>query len=126
MRRILRDGDTYKVFVEGESYISDYVRQVAETLKPFGACNFQLRVKNGKPLIFEINARHSGTTHCRALAGFNEPLLVSNYLLHGEVPKFQIRPISILRYWQELVVENDAVTRLVGCGYIENPGSQGL
>lgn len=126
MRRVLRDGDTYKVFVENVSNISEYVRQVAETLKPFGACNFQLRLKDGKPVIFEINARHSGTTHCRALAGFNEPLMVANYLLYGEVPKFQIRPISILRYWQELVVENNAISRVIGHGFIENPDSQGL
>ena len=55
-------------------------------LRPFGACNFQLRLQDGVPLIFEIDARCSGTTYCRTLAGFNEPLMLADWLLRGSNP----------------------------------------
>jgi carbamoyl-phosphate synthase large subunit len=120
MRRTLRAGDTYKAFVVRDATIENYVRDVADALQPFGACNFQLRVRDGAPYIFDINARCSGTTHARSLAGFNEPLMISDYLLHGIEPTFDIREIVILRYWRELVVQPDTIASLVSRGRVEN------
>jgi carbamoyl-phosphate synthase large subunit len=122
MRRTLRAGDTYKAFVARDPAIETYVGDVADTLQPFGACNFQLRVRDGAPYIFEINARCSGTTHARSLAGFNEPRMIADYLLHGEEPKFQIRETVTLRYWQELVVPEEKLATLVREGRVENEG----
>ena len=122
MRRVLRDGDTYKAFVERNPRIESVVRDVVEALKPFGACNVQLRLKDGEPHVFEINARCSGTTAARALAGFNEPKLIADYLLRQIEPSYTVREITILRYWQELVVPNERIeelaqqSRLVGDG----------
>lgn len=104
MRRILRDGDTYKAFVEDNAEIEQLIAAVCAELKPEGACNFQLRLSD-KPYIFEINARCSGTTACRALAGFNEPLSIADYYLKGIEPQYDIKQISILRYWNELIVK---------------------
>jgi carbamoyl-phosphate synthase large subunit len=120
MRRVLRDGDTYKAFVENNPQLAAHIKTVAEALKPFGACNFQLRMKGGEPYIFEINARHSGTTYSRTLAGFNEPLMIADYLLCGKTPVYRIREISILRYWQELPVENLRIVALQEFGVISN------
>jgi carbamoyl-phosphate synthase large subunit len=113
MRRTLRDGDTYKCFTEKNSIIEGTVRRLLDAVKPFGACNVQLRVKDGKPYIFEINARCSGTTAARALAGFNEPKMIADYLIKGKEPLFDIKEISILRYWKELVVENSMISDLM-------------
>ncbi len=112
MRRILRDGDTYKCFTENNPIVEDVVRKIVETIKPFGACNVQLRLKNNKPYIFEINARCSGTTASRSICGFNEPKMIADYLLKGIEPKFEIKQQTILRYWKELVVENDVINNL--------------
>lgn len=109
MRRVLRDGDTYKAFIVDEPRIANVVNKLAELLNPFGPCNFQLRIKNGEPCIFEINSRCSGTTVCRAIAGFNEPLMCAEFLLEGKRPQFQIKPLSFLRYWSELIVGNDQI-----------------
>lgn len=122
MRRILRDGDTYKAFVERNPRIETFVRDVVELLQPFGACNIQLRLRNGKPYLFEINARCSGTTAARALAGFNEPKMIADYLLHGIEPSYTIREISILRYWKELVVDNQRIADLRNTGHIVGEG----
>lgn len=112
MRRTLRAGDTYKAFVVRDPALESYVAAAADALQPFGACNFQLRLEGGEPLIFEINARCSGTTYARALAGFNEPVMIADYLLRGIEPTFEIREITVLRYWKELVVESDVFTEL--------------
>ena len=112
MRRTLRDGDTYKAFVMNDPIINDHVRMVAEELQPFGACNFQLRLKDGKPYIFEINSRCSGITYGRACAGFNEPVMIADFLLKGRTPSYSIREVTILRYWKELLVENSAISML--------------
>lgn len=124
MRRQLRDGDTYKAFVEEDAPLSAYLTRVAEALRPFGACNFQLRKRGGDPYIFEINARCSGTTGARTLAGFNEPKMIADHLLDGITPAYQIRPIAILRYWKELVVEPSRIDDLARTGRIEGDGGR--
>lgn len=124
MRRILRDGDTYKAFVVQDEAIERTVREAAEALRPFGACNFQLRVRDGRSFIFEINARCSGTTHARTLAGFNEPRMIADLLINGIKPHHQIRNVAILRYWKELVVEQSALDCMATNGQVE--GTAGL
>ncbi|HEY3226048.1 MAG TPA: ATP-grasp domain-containing protein [Planctomycetota bacterium] len=122
MRRTLRDGDTHKAFVVREPEIESCVREAAERLKPFGPCNFQLRLRSGRPCIFDINPRCSGTSYCRALAGFNEPRMTLDRLERGADPAFEIRPISVFRYWQEIVVENGRLDETRRAGMTRNEG----
>jgi carbamoyl-phosphate synthase large subunit len=118
MRRILRQGDTYKAFVQNDPALADFVTSVLRTLRPFGACNVQLRVREGVPYIFEFNARSSGTTHCRALAGFNEPVMIADFLLKHLEPHPQARELTIFRYWNEMVVENARIAAMTHVGEI--------
>ncbi len=122
MRRVLRDGDTYKAFVVRDEATEQHVCRVAEALGPFGPCNFQLRIRDGAPYIFEINARCSGTSHARALAGFNEPLMTAAFLLNGREPVLDIQEIAVLRYWSELVVDNREIAAMRAKGAIEDKG----
>jgi carbamoyl-phosphate synthase large subunit len=112
MKRTLRDGDTYKCFSVKNEMIEAEVYKIMSVLQPFGACNVQLRVKDGKPFVFEINARCSGTTAARTLCGFNEPKMIADYLLHSIAPQFHIKEQTILRFWKELVVDNDKVAKV--------------
>jgi carbamoyl-phosphate synthase large subunit len=120
MKRTLRDGDTHKAHIIRHPKIEAHVKKVAEALKPFGPCNFQLRLRNGIPYIFEINPRFSGGTAIRALAGFNEPLMTLEFLERGIPPSFTIRPVSIFRYWKEIVVDARKVNDVRKCGSVEN------
>ncbi len=120
MKRILRNGDTYKCFTHYNKDIENTVFKIMDVLKPFGACNVQLRLQNGIPIVFEINARCSGTTGARALAGFNEPKMIADYLLYGKKPNFKIKKLSILRFWQELLVENEQIDQLEKEGKLAN------
>jgi len=123
MKRELRNGDTYKAFVVKDEKLSSFVKTVINVLKPFGACNVQLRVRNGIPYIFEFNARCSGTTASRALAGFNEPKMICDYIFKGiKEPEFRINEIAILRYWKELVVSYDKIKQMSSNGFLSEEG----
>jgi carbamoyl-phosphate synthase large subunit len=103
LRRDLKEGNTAAAYYEGENTaIEEYIHRVAEALKPFGACNFQLRLdREGTPKLFEINARHSGTTYMRALFGFNEVEYILK-MLRGETPAaIRLRRGVVKRYYEE-------------------------
>ncbi|MEP0134374.1 MAG: ATP-grasp domain-containing protein [Eudoraea sp.] len=112
MQRILRGGETYKCFTIKNDVIEEEVRKILEAIKPFGACNVEFKLKDGKPYVFEVNARCSGTTAARACSGFNEPKMIADYLLKGIKPEYSFREQTILRYWKELLVENDLIDEL--------------
>lgn len=112
MRRILRGGETYKCFTIKNDIIEEEVKKIVEAFKPFGAFNVELKLKNGKPYVFEVNARCSGTTAARACSGFNEPKMIADYLLKKIEPKYFFKEQTVLRYWKELVVDNDLITEL--------------
>jgi len=103
MKRTLRDGDTNKCFSIRSPVIEETVRKVIKIIKPFGACNIQLRLKNAIPYVFEINARCSGTTASRTLCGFNEPKMIADYLLKGIEPSYQVKEQTILRYLKDQI-----------------------
>jgi carbamoyl-phosphate synthase large subunit len=113
MKRVLRDGDTYKAFVEKNEKLSCVVESTTRVLRPFGACNIQLRVRDNTICIFEINARCSGTTASRALVGFNEPKTICDYIFKKiDRQPFDIREFAVLRYWKELVVSYDKIAEM--------------
>ncbi len=121
MKRQLRDGDTYKAFVVKNDDLSNFIKNVINVLRPFGACNVQLIVRDGIPYIFEFNARCSGTTASRALAGFNEPKMICDYIFRGiDNPHFEIKEIVILRYWKELVTSYDKIKEMESNGFVYN------
>lgn len=126
MRRILRDGDTYKCFPVRDFAIENEVKKIMNAIKPFGACNVQLRVKDGRIYVFEINARCSGTTAARTLSGFNEPKMIADYLCSYIEPEFTIKEQTILRYWKELVVPNNDVDFMKEHGFLENKDPEQL
>jgi len=112
MRRILKGGETYQCFTIKNDVIEEEVRKILEAIIPFGALNAEFKLKDGKPYVFEVNARCSGTTAARACSGFNEPKMIADYLLKGIKPEYSFKEQTILRYWKELVVDNDLIDEL--------------
>jgi carbamoyl-phosphate synthase large subunit len=99
MRRELGDGYTYRAFVDPYPELDRVVREMAEALGPHGAVNFQFRVHDGRVRVFEINARFSGTTPVRALAGFNEVEMALRHLVLGEpIVQPDIESLVVLRH----------------------------
>jgi carbamoyl-phosphate synthase large subunit len=83
--------------------VADQCREIAEALESRGPLNIQLRLVEGKVLVFEINPRFSGTTSIRALAGFNEPdiLLQSELLGVTFEEPFHPKPGQLVRRLHE-------------------------
>jgi len=99
MRRELRDGNTYRAFIEPYPDLNRVVRLMAEALGPHGPVNFQFRVDRERVRVFEVNARFSGTTPLRALAGFNDVEMTLRKLVLGEpVRQPEIQSIIIVRH----------------------------
>lgn len=110
LKRELRDGNTFSAW-HSSSFprsIHDYIRDIATRLEPYGACNFQLRIDSkGIPKLFEINARHSGTTYMRSLFGFKEVEYVIGHVLGLETPRFELRDGLVKRYFEEMFIEEE-------------------
>ncbi|MEZ4238641.1 MAG: ATP-grasp domain-containing protein [Myxococcota bacterium] len=112
MRRDLRDGNTYRAFVEDFPELNDQVRRMAEALGAYGPANFQFRLADGVAKVFEINARFSGTTPLRRHAGFNEVEMVLRRVVLGEpVTQPAVERLTLLRSWTETVVRPDELLR---------------
>lgn len=107
LRRNLKEGNTFISNYRNDfpEIITSYLKEVVECLKPFGACNFQLRLDNkGLPKIFEINSRHSGTTYIRSLFGFKEIEYIINSLLFDKEIEFELKEGTVVRYFNEFFV----------------------
>lgn len=88
LKRSLHDGVSIAAVSKDYHDIADYCAQVACALGTYGAINIQLRLKNGNPVIFEINPRFSSSTGMRLLFGINEP----ENLIRAEVLNQEVIP----------------------------------
>lgn len=109
LKRKLKKGDTFKAMHKNDfpEIIYTYINNLSDALKPNGVCNFQLRLDSeGVPKMFEINARHSGTTYFRCLFNYNEIEMILNY--YFPVNEY-VKPTKTfgmaMRYFEENIVE---------------------
>ena len=78
--------------------ITKQCEEMAIALKSVTAVNFQCRVVDGVPWVFEINPRLSGTSSLRAIMGFNEPeILINSFLFPKSQKRVQYREGMIER-----------------------------
>ncbi|MBI3819578.1 MAG: ATP-grasp domain-containing protein [Planctomycetes bacterium] len=107
MRRDLLNGTTYRAEVVSRPDIDRYIIDFSKTVKLRGSVNIQLRVTSRGPVAFEMNPRFSGTTAIRMKAGFNDvAAVVHNFLDGTPIVKMKPRLVRVLRYWEEMVVED--------------------
>lgn len=107
LKRSLKEGNTFisECNFQTPKSIHEYVEEVALKLKPYGACNIQLRIdKNNIPKLFEINPRHSGTTFMRTLFGYSEVIYILKFLLENKVIPFSIKEGKAMRFYNETLI----------------------
>ena len=51
---------------------------------------------------------------------FNEPKMIADYLLKNIEPTYNIKELTILRYWNELVVNNEDVKTVENQNCLKN------
>jgi carbamoyl-phosphate synthase large subunit len=71
-------------FVIRHEEIQAFCENLACKIGIIGPANIQLRLHQGKMIIFEVHPRFSGTTSIRALVGFNEPDVLIRHFHSGE------------------------------------------
>jgi carbamoyl-phosphate synthase large subunit len=100
LRRYLLEGVSIAAVSDDYHHIADYCEVVASTLGAYGAINIQLRLKDGKPIIFEINPRFSSSTGMRLLFGINEPesLIRSEVLCQEVIPDCAATGLVLRQY----------------------------
>ena len=128
LRRDLRDGNTHRAYSDEvcDQFIP-FVTRAAEALAPDGPCNFQFRIRDGEPVVFEINARFSGTTPVRALFGWNEVEHLIRHLVHGvPIPPVELRRGLVLRAMSDLYIRQPVFDELSGQGRLEAPAAEPL
>jgi carbamoyl-phosphate synthase large subunit len=123
LRRDLRDGNTYRAYRDSQSGIyDDFIKEIAEKLNPDGPANFQFRIFDGKPVIFEINGRFSGTTPLRHFFGFNEvEALLKYYLFNEEIKTPELRNGMVFRTWSDIFVGENEFNDLKNNKVLESP-----
>ena len=105
LRRDLAQGTTYRTELVQDDAIGARVVAMAQALGVEGVCNFQFRLVDGQPVVFEINPRFSGTSGIRYLYGFNDPEMVfAHACLRQPIAQPVLRPGLVMRYWNEVHV----------------------
>ncbi|OCH25516.1 ATP-grasp domain-containing protein [Aliivibrio sp. 1S128] len=89
MRRTLSGGFTDKGEVVKDSIIEHYILTIAEELDVQGAINFQLRLTNKGPVLFEINPRLSSTVMFRHKLGFTDLVWAIEGILDLPLSQYQ-------------------------------------
>ena len=103
LRRDLAQGTTYRTELAQDEAIGARMVAMAQALGVEGACNFQFRMVDGQPLVFEINPRFSGTSGIRYLYGFNDPEMAFEHACLGQpIVQPEVRPGVVMRYWNEV------------------------
>jgi carbamoyl-phosphate synthase large subunit len=106
LRRWLAGGQTGACETVEPGPIATYAEAIAAALRPRGYLNVQMRLRDGEPVAFELNARVSSSTGFRALAGFNEPeLILRHYVLRERPGRPEIRRLTMVRGLSERIVE---------------------
>src|SRR5579864_8095416 len=124
MRKTLKQGQTYKAFVDD---FHDVRKSAEETAMKFGcrgSINIQAKMSENVPKIFEINPRFSATCPIRAVAGVNEPDIVFRNFVLGEEIKIDVyQKLVCMRYWNEVYVPYSTYEKTDNMGRISNSDS---
>ncbi len=118
-------GHTTKAIIDDYPEIRPVVKKAAEALGAFGPCNFQSRFFNGKPYIFEINSRFSGTTATCAMAGFNTvEACLRKVVLGEELKDLTYKKGVMLKYLNEMMIPAEEIDRIAREKFLKQPKSE--
>jgi carbamoyl-phosphate synthase large subunit len=108
MERTLENGRTIRARVSDDLPILQFVEDFGRKVSGVGAINAQLRWhEQDGPMVFEINARLSGSTEMRVAAGFNDPLRLARHFGRGTpIARAQPRKVTVYRSGTDLSVES--------------------
>lgn len=124
MRKILKNGQTYKAFIDDFPEVRRSAEQIANKIGTKGPINIQSKISDGKPKVFEVNGRFSATCPMRAIAGINEPdIIFRNRVLDEDIQIEEYQHLVCFRYWNEVYVPYHTYEKTEKDGFIKNTNS---
>ena len=111
-RRALRNGYTIWGEVVKNGVIADLLGAVASALGLHGSINIQLRLKNGMPIIFEINPRFSSTVVFRHKLGFTDLIWSLEDYVGGAVSSY-LPPVvgtEFYKIFEDVIAESPSMS----------------
>jgi len=126
LKRTLRHGNTHTAISDGYTDVETFVCRVVERLPgAFGPINVQLRCTDRGPVIFEFNARFSGTTPLRVELGWNEVEATLHHVLKGApLPAARLRRGLMLRFLSEVFVPLEELDELRAQRHLARPNGR--
>lgn len=105
-RRVLAQGRTMFAEVVEDPVLDAFIQRFGAAIRFPGPLNLQLRVgADGRPRVFEVNPRLSGSTAMRVAAGFNDAARIAADYLAGEpIVRATVARVRTYRYYTQLVV----------------------
>lgn len=124
MRKTIKNGQTYKAFIDNFDSIRTSSEKAAVKIGARGPVNVQAKEVNGETRVFEINARFSATCPLRAVAGINEPDIVfRNFVLGEKIRADSYQRLMCMRYWNEVYVPISTYNVMTEAKTIQEPNS---
>ncbi|MGA9149772.1 MAG: ATP-grasp domain-containing protein [Candidatus Nitrosopolaris sp.] len=124
MRKTVKNGQTYKAFIDDYREVRRSSEEAAIKLGGIGSINIQAKLVGNKPKIFEINPRFSATCPMRSAAGINEPDIVfRNFVLGEEIRVKRYRKLVCMRYWNEVYTDFPTYEKVRSTGRVGNNSS---
>ncbi|MGB8085109.1 MAG: ATP-grasp domain-containing protein, partial [Nitrososphaeraceae archaeon] len=94
--------------------IEDECKQIADFIGIRGPCCIQMKEdENGIVKLVEINPRMGGGTIFTTLAGANFPMMLIDLIEHKKVKVPEIQEITVIRYYEEIVIRAAADQRVL-------------
>lgn len=120
IQKIIKNGQTYKAFIDDFVHIRKPAEEVALKLKGVGSLNVQTKFVKNESKIFEINPRFSATCPIRAAAGVNEADIVfRNTVLGEKIVIEKYKKLVCMRYWNEVYIPSTTYENTKNVGNVE-------
>jgi len=111
--REVKTGFSYRMVVTNIKEARTISEELASKLGLTGPLNVQLFITQGKPVIFEMNPRFSGTTPIRSAVRFREVDATLRSFLFGEENQLTFRSkLIVIRYLDEIYASSSALDEL--------------
>lgn len=125
MRKIIKNGQTYKAFIDDFDSVRRPAQEAAIKTGARGPINVQAKLVDDVSKVFEINARFSATCPLRATAGVNEPDIIFRNMVLGEKIKVDsYQKLVCMRYWNEVYIPFSTYEKIFSLKTIQKPSSE--
>jgi carbamoyl-phosphate synthase large subunit len=121
--REIKTGFSYRMTVTDVKEARMISEELSSKFGSIGPMNIQLFITQGKPVIFEINPRFSGTTPIRSAVGFREVDATLRSFLFEEENQLTFKSkVIVIRYLDEIYASSSAFDELQKDGYTSRKG----